>query len=102
MRFGGGFPPGTSIINITGLFPIRLPDDNPHGTVPGRSELATVAGDRISGRVHYIFKLRMGDLHCGPGGLWTGMLNIVSRVMLGYVTVRLGSMLASLQRLRKK
>jgi CrcB protein len=28
------------------------------------------------------------------GGLWTGMLNVVSSVMLGYVAVTLGSMLA--------
>jgi CrcB protein len=28
------------------------------------------------------------------GGLWTGMLNVVSSVMLGYVAVSLGSMLA--------
>ncbi len=28
------------------------------------------------------------------GGLWTGMLNVVSSVMLGYIAVTLGSMLA--------
>jgi fluoride exporter len=28
------------------------------------------------------------------GELWTGMLNVVSSVMLGYVAVSLGSMLA--------
>jgi fluoride ion exporter CrcB/FEX len=29
------------------------------------------------------------------GGLWTGMLNVVASVMLGYVAVWFGSMLAN-------
>jgi fluoride ion exporter CrcB/FEX len=34
-------------------------------------------------------------LHIGPeGALWTGMLNVVSSIMLGYVAVWLGAMLA--------
>jgi fluoride exporter len=43
----------------------------------------------------FLIGFPMTILTVRAGGLWTGMLNVVSSVMLGYVAVWLGSTLAS-------
>jgi fluoride exporter len=95
-RFGGGFPLGTFIINVTGSFLIGF--------------LMTILTERFHVDPNWRLLLVVGFLGgyttfssfewetytaVRAGGLWTGMLNVVSSVMLGYVAVWLGSMLAS-------
>jgi CrcB protein len=95
-RFGGGFPLGTFIINVTGSFLIGF--------------LMTILTERFHVDPNWRLLLVVGFLGgyttfssfewetytaVRAGGLWTGMLNVVSSVMLGYVAVGLGSMLAS-------
>jgi CrcB protein len=95
-RFGGGFPIGTFIINVTGSFLIGF--------------LMTILTERLHVDPNWRLLLVVGFLGgyttfssfewetytaVRAGGLWTGMLNVVSSVMLGYVAVWLGSTLAS-------
>jgi len=95
-RFGGGFPLGTFIINVTGSFLIGF--------------LMTILTERFHVDPNWRLLLVVGFLGgyttfssfewetytaVRAGGPWTGMLNVVSSVMLGYVAVWLGSMLAS-------
>jgi fluoride exporter len=94
-RFGGKFPLGTLVINVTGSFLIgflmtmltaRL-DIDPRwrlflvvGFLGGYTTFSSFEWETYSA-------VREGDL-------WAGMINVVASVMLGYVAVWLGSMLA--------
>lgn len=94
-RFGGRFPLGTLVINVTGSFLIGL--------------LMTLLTERFKLDPAWRLLMVVGFLGgyttfssfewetysaVRDGGFWTGMLNIVSSIMLGYVAVWLGSMLA--------
>jgi fluoride exporter len=94
-RFGGKFPLGTLVINVTGSFLIGF--------------LMTILTERFKLDPNWRLLLVVGFLggyttfssfewetysSVREGGLWIGMLNVVSSVMLGYVAVTLGSMLA--------
>jgi fluoride ion exporter CrcB/FEX len=93
-RFGGRSPLGTEVINVTGSFQIGFPVALSQTVLAG-SKLAALAGGRISGRVHCISSFEWETYTAvRAGGFWTGMLNMVASVMLGYMAVSLGSMLA--------
>jgi fluoride exporter len=94
-RFGGRFPLGTLVINVTGSFSIGF--------------LMTLLTERFKLDPAWRLLLVVGFLGgyttfssfewetytaVREGGLWTGMLNVASSVMLGYVAVWLGVMLA--------
>jgi len=93
-RFGGRFPLGTLVINVTGSFLIGL--------------LMTLLTERLLDP-NWRFLLVVGFLGgyttfssfewetfaaVRDGGLWIGMLNVGLSVMLGYLAVWLGSMSA--------
>lgn len=95
-RFGGGFPLGTFVINVTGSFLIGF--------------LMTILTERFQLNPNWRLLLVVGFLGgyttfssfqwetytaVRAGGLRTGVLNVASSVMLGYAAVWLGSMLAS-------
>jgi CrcB protein len=94
-RFGGRFPLGTLVINVTGSFLIGF--------------LMTMLTERFQLDPRWRLLLVVGFLGgyttfssfewetytaVREGGLRTGMLNVASSVMLGYVAVVLGSILA--------
>ena len=94
-RFGGKFPLGTLVINVTGSFLIGFS--------------MTMLTERFKLDPNWRLLLVVGFLggyttfssfewetysSVRDGGLWMGMLNVVSSVMLGYVAVTLGSLLA--------
>jgi CrcB protein len=94
-RFGGKFPMGTLVINVTGSFLIGF--------------LMTMLTERLKVDPAWRLLLVVGFLGgyttyssfewetystVRDGGLWTGMLNVVSSVVLGYIAVWLGSILA--------
>lgn len=94
-RFGGKFPLGTFVINVTGSFLIGF--------------LMTILTARFKLDPAWRLFLVVGFLGgyttfssfewetftaVRDGGLWTGILNIVSSVAAGYVAVWLGAMLA--------
>src|ERR1017187_730377 len=61
-------PAGDAGYQCNWFVPDRLSDDHADRTIPTRSEMAAVAGGRVSGWVHDLFELGMGNLHDGPGG----------------------------------
>jgi CrcB protein len=85
-RFGGKFPLGTLVISVTTLLTERFQFD------PGW-RLLPVAGF-LGG--HTTFSSFEWETYTAVRGgeLRTGMLNVVASVMLGYVAVSLGSILA--------
>ena len=93
-RFGGTFPLGTLVINITGSFLIGF--------------LMTMLTERFKLDPNWRLLLVVGFLGgyttfssfewetytaVRDGARWTGALNVVSSVILGYLAVWLGSML---------
>ena len=93
--FGGKFPLGTLVINVTGSFLIGF--------------LMTMLTERFNLDPVWRLLLVVGFLGgyttfssfewetftaVREGALWNGMLNVVSSVMLGYVAVWLGVFLA--------
>jgi CrcB protein len=94
-RFGGRFPLGTLVINVTGCFLMGL--------------VMTVLTERLNLDPAWRLLLVVGFLggyttfssfewetytSVRDGGLWTGMLNVAASIMLGYVAVWLGTVLA--------
>jgi CrcB protein len=94
-RFGGKFPLGTLVINVTGSFLIGF--------------LMTMLTERFQLDPQWRLLLVVGFLggyttfssvewetftSVRDGALWAGMLNIVSSVVFGYIAVWLGVMLA--------
>jgi len=94
-RFGGRYPLGTLVINVTGSFAIGF--------------LMTALAERFKLDPNWRLLLVVGFLGgyttfssfewetytaVRGGALWAGMLNIVGSVMLGYIAVWLGVMLA--------
>ena len=94
-RFGGKFPLGTLIVNVTGCFLIGF--------------LMTLFTERLDLDPNWRLLLVVGFLGgyttfssfewetfsaVREGGFWIGMLNVVSSIILGYVAVWLGCMLA--------
>ena len=94
-RFGGKFPLGTFVINVTGCFVMGI--------------LMTIFTERLDINPQWRPLLIVGFLGgyttfssfewetyaaAREGGFWIAMLNVVSSVILGYVAVWLGSLLA--------
>jgi len=94
-RFGGRFPLGTLVINVTGSFLIGL--------------LMTYFTERLAPSTNWRPLLVVGLLGgyttfssfewetysaVRDGGLWLGLLNIAGSVVLGYTAVWLGATLA--------
>jgi fluoride exporter len=94
-RFGGKFPLGTLAINVTGSFLIGFLMTILTGRfqVDPRWRLLLVVGF-LGGYTTFSSFEWETYTSVREGELWAGMLNVVSSVMLGYVAVWLGSMLA--------
>jgi CrcB protein len=97
-RFGSRFPLGTLFVNVSGSFLIGL--------------LTTLLAERFTPHPYWRLVLVVGFLGgyttfssfeyetfeaIKEGGLWIGLLNIAGSVVLGYVAVWLGIILAGLR-----
>jgi len=95
-RIGGRFPAGTVVINITGSFLIGF--------------LMTLFTERLQPHPNWRFLLVVGFLGgyttfsalewetfslVRDGGRWLGLLNVVGSVLLGYIAVWLGAVIAA-------
>jgi fluoride exporter len=94
-RFGGKFPLGTLVINVTGCFLIGflMTMLTERSKVDPAWRLLLVVGF-LGGYTTFSSFAWETYSTVREGGLWTGMLNVVSSVALGYAAVWLGSMLA--------
>ncbi len=94
-RFGGRFPLGTLVINVTGSFLIGFLMTLLTGRldIDPRWRLLLVVGFLGGFTTFSSFEWETYSA-AREGELWAGMLNVVSSVMLGYAAVWLGSMLA--------
>ena len=94
-RFGGKFPLGTLVINVTGSFSIGFLMTMLTGRLQldPRWRLLLVVGFLGGYTTFSSFEWETFTA-VREGGLWTGMLNVVSSIVLGYVAVWLGAMLA--------
>jgi len=95
-RFGGRFPLGTIIINVSGSFLIGL--------------TMTLLTERFKPHPNWRFLLVIGFLGgyttfssfqweslslVKDGGRWLGLVNLIGSVVLGYLAVWFGAMVAS-------
>jgi CrcB protein len=96
VRFGGRFPLGTMVINVTGSFLIGL--------------LMTMATDRVQPAPAWLRPLLVVGFLGGyttfssfewetyaavrEGGFWIGLANVVGSVGFGYAAVWLGALIA--------
>ncbi len=76
-----------------------LPDRNPHdhldGASPTPSQLATFPGGGRARRIHDFFELRIQDPSGRPHGAhWLGLVYMAGSVLLGYLGVWMGALLA--------
>ena len=94
-RFSGSFPLGTLAINVTGSFLIGLLMTllTERYKLDPRWRLAIVVGFLGGYTTFSSFEWETYTA-VRAGGLWTGMLNVVSSIILGYVAVWLGATLA--------
>jgi CrcB protein len=94
-RFGGRFPLGTVLVNVSGCFLIGI--------------LMTILTERFQPYFNLRFLLIVGFLGgyttfssfewetytaLREGGFWIGLTNVIGSVTLGYAAVWLGAMLA--------
>ena len=93
-RFGGRFPLGTLVINVSGSFVIGL--------------LMTLLTERLQPHPYWRLLLVVGFLGgyttfssfeyetytaIREGGRWIGLLNVIGSVVLGYIAVCVGALL---------
>jgi len=94
-RFGSRFPLGTLVINMTGSFLIGLLMTllSERFRLDPRWRQALVVGFLGGYTTFSSFEWETFTM-VRAGGLWTGMLNVASSIILGYVAVWFGSTLA--------
>ena len=95
-RFGGRFPLGTLVINVTGSFLIGLHHDAAHRAPAARHVLASRCWWSASWAATPRFRVSSGRAYSAirEGGFWIGFANVVGSVTLGYAAVWLGALLA--------
>lgn len=94
-RFGGKFPLGTLVINVTGSFVIGywMTSLTEQYQLDPRWRLFLVVGFLGGYTTFSSFEWETFTA-VRDGALWSGMLNVLSSVVLGYVAVWLGVLLA--------